>query len=434
MKTLLDTFEKTTERAFLIGAQFKARNSWEIKDSLSELSQLAETAGAEIVGQGFQKLDTLHPGTFIGKGKAHEFAEQCQVENVDTIIFDDELTPGQARNLEKIFECKILDRTSLILDIFAGRAQTREGKLQVELAQLKYLLPRLTRFWTHLTRQKGGIGMRGGDGESQLEVDRRKISERIARLLEELDLVRKQREIQRSGRKRNLWPLASIVGYTNAGKSTLLNSLTGSEVVAEDKLFATLDPTTRRLRLPTNQNVLISDTVGFIRKLPHRLVEAFKATLEEVVEADLLIHVTDLSHPQVDEQIKAVNTVLEEIKAHEKPCMMVFNKIDQVESAGIIEHYLETHGPAVAISAKSQQGFDSFLAELGTQLRPIRQFLELKIPQEKTQVMARLYEVGQVEDRRFEGNDAFFKVRIPPQCHHEFEPYLLKGLEIGSND
>ena len=434
MKTLLDTFEKTTERAFLIGAQFKARNSWEIKDSLSELSQLAETAGAEIVGQGFQKLDTLHPGTFIGKGKAHEFAEQCQVENVDTIIFDDELTPGQARNLEKIFECKILDRTSLILDIFAGRAQTREGKLQVELAQLKYLLPRLTRFWTHLTRQKGGIGMRGGDGESQLEVDRRKISERIARLLEELDLVRKQREIQRSGRKRNLWPLASIVGYTNAGKSTFLNSLTGAEVVAEDKLFATLDPTTRRLRLPTNQNVLISDTVGFIRKLPHRLVEAFKATLEEVVEADLLIHVTDLSHPQVDEQIKAVNTVLEEIKAHEKPCMMVFNKIDQVESAGIIEHYLETHRPAVAISAKSQRGFDSFLAELGTQLRPIRQFLELKIPQEKTQVMARLYEVGQVENRRFEGNDAFFKVRIPPQCHHEFEPYLLKGLEIGSND
>jgi GTP-binding protein HflX len=434
LKTLLDTFEKTTERAFLIGAQFKARNSWEIKDSLSELSQLAETAGAEIVGQGFQKLDTLHPGTFIGKGKAHEFAEQCQVENVDTIIFDDELTPGQARNLEKIFECKILDRTSLILDIFAGRAQTREGKLQVELAQLKYLLPRLTRFWTHLTRQKGGIGMRGGDGESQLEVDRRKISERIARLLEELDLVRKQREIQRSGRKRNLWPLASIVGYTNAGKSTLLNSLTGSEVVAEDKLFATLDPTTRRLRLPTNQNVLISDTVGFIRKLPHRLVEAFKATLEEVVEADLLIHVTDLSHPQVDEQIKAVDTVLEEIKAHEKPCMMVFNKIDQVESAGIIEHYLETHRPAVAISAKSQQGFDSFLAELGTQLRPIRQFLELKIPQEKTQVMARLYEVGQVEDRRFEGNDAFFKVRIPPQCHHEFESYLLKDLEIGSKD
>jgi GTPase len=433
LKALLDNFGKATERAFLIGAQFKARSSWEIQDSLSELSQLASTAGAEIAGQGYQKLETLHPGTFIGKGKAEEFAEQCRVENVDTIIFDDELTPGQARNLEQIFECKILDRTSLILDIFAQRAQTHEGKLQVELAQLKYLLPRLTRFWTHLTRQKGGIGMRGGDGESQLEVDRRKISERITRLLDELNQVRKQREIQRSGRKRNHWPLASIVGYTNAGKSTLLNSLTGAEVVAEDKLFATLDPTTRRLRLPTNQNVLISDTVGFIRKLPHRLVEAFKATLEEVVEADLLIHVTDLSHPQVDEQILAVNTVLEEINAHEKPCMMVFNKIDQVESPGIIEHYLETHQPAVAISAKTQKGFDAFLAELGTQLRPIRQLLELKIPQEKTQVMSRLYEVGQVEERRFEDDDAFFKVRIPPQCHHEFEPYLVQDLEMVSD-
>ncbi|MDC0325755.1 GTPase HflX, partial [bacterium] len=255
----------------------------------------------------------------------------------------------------------------------------------------------------------------------------------ISRLLDELDQVRKQREIQRSGRKRNHWPLASIVGYTNAGKSTLLNSLTGAEVLAEDKLFATLDPTTRRLRLPTNQNVLISDTVGFIRKLPHRLVEAFKATLEEVVEADLLIHVTDLSHPQVDEQILAVNSVLEEIKAHEKPCMMVFNKIDQVESPGIIEHYLETHRPAVAISAKTQKGFDAFLAELGTQLRPIRQFLELKIPQEKTQVMSRLYEIGQVEERRFVDDDALFKVRIPPQCHHEFEAYLVQSLEMASN-
>lgn len=434
MKALLDNFGKITERAFLIGAQFKARTAWEIQDSLAELSQLAETAGAEIVGQGYQKLENLHPGTFIGKGKAEEFAEQCKIDKVDTVIFDDELTPGQARNLEKIFECKILDRTSLILDIFGLRAQTREGKLQVELAQLKYLLPRLTGFWTHLSRQKGGIGMRGGEGESQLEVDRRKISERITRLLGDLDQVRKQREIQRSGRKRNHWPLASIVGYTNAGKSTLLNSLTGAEVLAEDKLFATLDPTTRRLHLPTNQNVLISDTVGFIRKLPHRLVEAFKATLEEVVEADLLIHVTDLSHPQVDEQILAVHTVLEEIHAHEKPCMMVFNKIDQVESPGIIEHYLETHRPAVAISAKTQKGFDAFLSELGTQLRPIRQFLELKIPQEKTQVMSRLYEVGQVEERRFEDDDAFFKVRIPPQCHHEFEPYLVQDLEMVSSD
>ncbi|MGA1016253.1 MAG: GTPase HflX, partial [Limisphaerales bacterium] len=411
MKALIDNFGKTSERAFLIGAQFRSHSAWEIKDSLEELAQLATTAGATIVGDGFQKLDSPHAGTFIGKGKAEDFAEQCKIDEVDTVIFDEELSPGQARNLERIFECKILDRTSLILDIFAQRAQTREGKLQVELAQLKYLLPRLTRFWTHLSRQKGGIGMRGGDGESQLEVDRRKVSERIQKLTEELEQVRRQRLIQRSGRKRHLWPLASIVGYTNAGKSTLLNSLTGTNVLAEDKLFATLDPTTRRLRLPTNQNVLISDTVGFIRKLPHRLVEAFKATLEEVVEADLLIHVTDLSHPQVDDQIKAVNEVLAEIKAHDKPCMMVFNKVDQVESQGIVEHYLESHQPSVAISARHQEGFDAFYAELGRQLKPIRSSLQLRIPIDQTEIMSRLYEIGQVEERDYKDDYAHFKVR-----------------------
>ena len=427
MKALIDNFGKTSERAFLIGAQFRSHSAWEIKDSLEELAQLATTAGATIVGDGFQKLDSPHTGTFIGKGKAEDFAEQCKIDEVDTVIFDEELSPGQARNLERIFGCKILDRTSLILDIFAQRAQTREGKLQVELAQLKYLLPRLTRFWTHLSRQKGGIGMRGGDGESQLEVDRRKVSERIQKLTEELEQVRRQRLIQRSGRKRHLWPLASIVGYTNAGKSTLLNSLTGTNVLAEDKLFATLDPTTRRLRLPTNQNVLISDTVGFIRKLPHRLVEAFKATLEEVVEADLLIHVTDLSHPQVDDQIKAVNEVLAEIKAHDKPCMMVFNKVDQVESQGIVEHYLESHQPSVAISARHQEGFDAFYAELGRQLKPIRSSLQLRIPIDQTEIMSRLYEIGQVEERDYKDDYAHFKVRIPPHCEHDFEPYVVKG-------
>jgi len=426
LKALIDNFGKTSERAFLIGAQFRSHSAWEIKDSLEELAQLATTAGATIVGDGFQKLDSPHAGTFIGKGKAEDFAEQCRIDEVDTVIFDEELSPGQARNLERIFECKILDRTSLILDIFAQRAQTREGKLQVELAQLKYLLPRLTRFWTHLSRQKGGIGMRGGDGESQLEVDRRKVSERIQKLTEELEQVRRQRLIQRSGRKRHLWPLASIVGYTNAGKSTLLNSLTGTNVLAEDKLFATLDPTTRRLRLPTNQNVLISDTVGFIRKLPHRLVEAFKATLEEVVEADLLIHVTDLSHPQVDDQIKAVNEVLAEIKAHDKPCMMVFNKVDQVESQGIVEHYLESHQPSVAISARHQEGFDAFYAELGRQLKPIRSSLQLRIPIDQTEIMSRLYEIGQVEERDYKDDYAHFKVRIPPHCEHDFEPYVVK--------
>ena len=243
------------------------------------------------------------------------------------MIFDDDLSPAQSRNLEKIFNCKILDRTSLILDIFAQRARTREGKLQIELAQLQHLLPRLTKYWGHLSRQKGGIGMRG-DGETQLETDRRRVLDRIARISRELEVVRQQRSTQRSGRQRNNWPLASIVGYTNAGKSTLLNALTGADVLAKDILFATLDPTTRRLKLPTKQNVLLTDTVGFIRKLPHGLVEAFKATLEEVVQADLLLHVVDISHPQAEEQIAAVNAVLAEIGAGEKTTIMVFNKMD----------------------------------------------------------------------------------------------------------
>ncbi len=245
---------------------------------------------------------------------------------MDTVIFDDELSPAQTRNLEKIFGCKIMDRTALILEIFGQRARTREGKLQIEHAQLEYLLPRLTRFWSHLSRQRGSTGSIGGEGESQLEADRRKIQERLDKITSELDKVRRQRETQRAGRQRSHWPLASIVGYTNAGKSTLLNRLTGAGVLAEDKLFATLDPTTRRLKLPTNQNVLLTDTVGFIKKLPHGLVEAFKATLEEVVQADLLVHVVDISHPHAQEQIEAVNDVLLEIGAAEKPVLMVFNK------------------------------------------------------------------------------------------------------------
>src|SRR5688572_16508292 len=248
---------------------------------MDELSELAQTAGGSVVGRGVQKLETPTASTYIGTGKASELADFCRGNKVDTVIFDDELSPAQTRNLERTFECKVLDRTQLILDIFAQRARTKEGKLQIELAQLQHLLPRLTRFWGHLSRQKGGIGMRGGEGETQLETDRRRVQDRIARITKDLEVVRKQRSTQRVGRQRHLWPLASIVGYTNAGKSTLLNKLTGAKALAEDKLFATLDPTTRRLQLPTNQNVLLTDTVGFIRKLPHGLVEAFKATLKK---------------------------------------------------------------------------------------------------------------------------------------------------------
>lgn len=411
-----------------MGVELKTGSAADLRESLDELAELAATAGAEIVGEGIQKLETPNAATYIGKGKAAELAQFCAQNEVDTVIFDDELTPAQTRNLEKAFECKILDRTALILDIFSQRARTREGKLQIELAQLQHLLPRLTRFWTHLSRQKGGIGMRGGEGESQLEADRRKTQERIDRIVTDLDTVRRQRETQRAGRQRANWPLASIVGYTNAGKSTLLNRLTGANVLAEDKLFATLDPTTRRLRLPTNQNVLLTDTVGFIKKLPHGLVEAFKATLEEVVQADLLLHVVDVSHPQAVEQIAAVNTVLAEIGAAAKPTLMVFNKIDNLAS-GLPADLAETYSHHVAISARTGAGIEPLLAELGSQLRPVRESLDLRVPLERAAVIARLHAVGQIVESRYGSRHARFKVRIPPHLLDEFSRYQIASPE-----
>ena len=298
-------------------------------DSLDELRELANSAGAEVVDTVTQKLQKPTAPYYIGRGKAELIKESCQDQQVTSVIFNDELSPAQGRNLENLFARKVLDRTQLILDIFAQRARSREGRLQIELAQLQYLLPRLTRMWHHLSRQTGGIGTRG-PGETQLEVDRRRVQERIARLERELESVRKTRAIQRQGRKRHQWPVAAVVGYTNAGKSTLLNLLTGADVVAENKLFATLDPTTRSFVLPNKQRVLLTDTVGFLRKLPHTLIESFKATLEEVSEADLLIHIVDLSHPRVDEQMEAVDRVIKELDAYGKQTLIVFNKIDNL--------------------------------------------------------------------------------------------------------
>ena len=431
MKALIETRNTRPDRVFLVGVELKSGNHADTRDSLAELGELAATAGGEVVGDGLQKIEAPNPATFIGKGKAEEFAHFCKRHDVDTVIFDDDLSPAQSRNLERIFNCRVQDRTSLILDIFAQRARTREGKLQIELAQLEYLLPRLTRFWTHLSRQRGSTGSIGGEGESQLEADRRKVQERIDKLTRDLDTVRRQRATQRAGRQRSQWPLASIVGYTNAGKSTLLNALTGADVMAKDILFATLDPTTRRLRLPSNQNVLVTDTVGFIRKLPHGLVEAFKATLEEVVQADLLLHVVDISHPLAEEQIAAVNTVLAEIGAGEKSTIMVLNKMDRLNAgsngagAGALHRLQERHPHAVAISAVTGEGMASLLAEIGTQLRPKREFLELRVPHDRAAVIARLHQVGQVVARSYRGPAARFKVRIPPHLHAEFAPYIV---------
>lgn len=397
----------------------------EVRDALDELAELAVTAGGVPAGDAIQKLSAPHRATYIGSGKAQELANLCEAGEVDTVIFDEELSAAQARNLEKIFSCRVMDRTALILEIFAGRARTREGKLQVELAQLEYLLPRLTRYWTHLSRQRGGVGAIGGEGETQLEADRRKTQERIERLKEELVQVRQHRSTQRAGRQRHQWPLASLVGYTNAGKSTLLNSLTGADVLAEDRLFATLDPTTRRLRLPTNQSVLISDTVGFIRKLPHGLVEAFKATLEEVVEADLLIHVVDASHPRAEQQIVAVQTVLSEIGASEKPTLMLLNKVDcEAGTHGARQLQLQ-HPGSVAISARTRDGFPALMSDLGSMLRPIRDFVALEIPYARPELIARLHSVGQIVESDFNGEKARFRVRLPAHLRHEFHRFQV---------
>lgn len=424
MKSLAEQ-EGKTERVFLVGAELKKGNTFDVNESMEELSELATTAGADIIGEGTQKLDRPHVATFIGKGKAGEFAEMAKQGRVDTVIFDDELSPAQNRNLERIFDCKVLDRTALILDIFAQRARTREGKMQIEMAQLQHILPRLTRMWTHLSRQKGGIGMRG-DGESQLEVDRRRIQERIARLRRELEEVKRVRSTQRRGRQRSQWPLVSIVGYTNAGKSTLLNKLTGAEVLSEDKLFATLDPTTRRVRLPTNQNALLSDTVGFIRKLPHQLVESFKATLEEVVEADILMHVVDVSNRAAVEQIQAVDEVLKEINGDDKPTLMVFNKVDQLPERNGNLHWLREYDHAVAMSARTGEGMEELMAELGTMLRPIRQCLHLRIPAANGAAQARVRALGQIDEEHYEGEWVHLYARIPAHAQAEFEAFRQK--------
>jgi GTPase len=415
--------EGKTERVFLVGVELKQGNAFDIKESMAELAELATTAGATIIGEGTQKLDRPHVATFIGKGKAGEFAELAKQGKGDTVIFDDELSPAQTRNLERLFDCKVLDRTALILDIFAQRARTREGKMQIEMAQLQHILPRLTRMWTHLSRQKGGIGMRG-DGESQLEVDRRRIQERIARLRRELEEVKRVRSTQRSGRQRSQWPLVSIVGYTNAGKSTLLNKLTGADVLSEDKLFATLDPTTRRLRLPTNQNALLSDTVGFIRKLPHQLVESFKATLEEVVESDILMHVVDVSNTGAAEQIQAVDEVLKEIDGDDKPTLMVFNKVDQQPERNGNQHWLREYDNAVAVSARTGEGLEELMAELGTMLRPIRQCLHLRIPTANGAAQARVRALGQIDEERYEDEWVHLRARIPAHAEAEFAEFL----------
>lgn len=339
------------ERAILVGVILPRQRRWEVNENLSELRSLANTAGVEVVDELVQERPQIDPAYFIGTGKAEELARIVKAENASTVIFDDDLSPAQARNLERETGAKIIDRSGLILDIFAQHARTREARTQVELAQLQYLLPRLTRQWSHLSRQVGGIGTKG-PGETQLETDRRLIRKRIETLRRDLEKIDQQRINRRKNRKNAF--RASLIGYTNVGKSTIMNLLSGADVLVENQLFATLDSTVRRVTLDAGHEILLSDTVGFIRKLPHHLIASFKSTLDETVEADVLLHVVDVSHPAFQEQIQVVNEVLQEIGAGQKPVLMIFNKIDLLEEKAEIPALKRQFPHSVFISAARQ--------------------------------------------------------------------------------
>jgi GTPase len=407
-----------------VGLERPTDSKWDHAESLQELGELVKSAGGEVVETAIQRRPAPTAAYYIGPGKAAELAEVCRKGNIGTVIFNDELSPAQSRNLEKVFERKILDRTQLILDIFAQRAKSKDGKLQIELAQLQYLLPRLTGMWTHLSRQSGGIGMRG-PGETQLEVDRRRVTEKIARLARELKEVRQQRGIQRAGRLRQHWPICSFVGYTNAGKSTLLNKMTHSEVYAADQLFATLDPTTRQFILPNKQKLLLTDTVGFLKQLPHHLIESFKATLEEVAEADLLLHVVDLSHPLYEQQMAAVQVVLEELNAWGKQMIVVFNKIDRVTNPALIEHALHKHPHSVAISAVTGEGMNELFEEIEHQVKSWRLRVKLVLPNHLTALVAELHRVGRVLDISYQDDKIALTAHVPPQLQGKIKPYMV---------
>ena len=413
-----------TEKTVLVGLEHDGVSRWDLEESMSELRELAATAGANVVDTVTQKLQHPTAPYYIGKGKAEEVAAICTEHGAGSIIFDDELSPAQGRNLETVTSKKILDRTQLILDIFARRARSREGRLQIELAQLQYLLPRLTRMWTHLSRQTGGIGTRG-PGETQLEVDRRRVQERISRLQKDLEEVRKHRAIQREGRARHQWPVVAIVGYTNAGKSSLLNRLTNAGVIAEDKLFATLDPTTRQFVLPNKLKVLFTDTVGFIRKLPTTVIESFKATLEDLKSADLLVHVVDVSHPQWEEHIAATEAVIRELEADGKHTLIVFNKIDRLSNPEAVEAALERYPNSVAVSVKTGENLEDFVDELQNQLSAWRLRQKFRIPQSDSVALAELHRAGHVVEITYEGDDALVTAHIPPALEPKFARYAV---------
>lgn len=415
------------ERAILVGVVTFRTPRHLVDEYLDELELLADTAGADVLERVVQERDRVDPAFMLGRGKLQELAQMARYMDADLIIFDDDLSPAQVKNIEQACGVKILDRSGLILDIFAGHARTREARTQVELAQLRYQLPRLTRQWSHLSRQVGGIGVRG-PGETQLETDRRLIYKRIALLEEELDKITRQRTIRRKNRQEAF--KAALVGYTNVGKSTLLNALTDAGVLVEDRLFATLDATVRTLSLSEHLQMLLIDTVGFIRKLPHHLVASFKSTLEEAATADLLLHVIDLSHPACEDQMKTVDQVLAELELNDRPIIRVFNKIDRVIDPDILHYHYNRSQPCVFISAERGINLSQLTALLQEQLETSFTDKEIVLPLDQAGVVARLYEWVRVEEIRYEADRILVQCKVPKATSHKVEQLVREAMAM----
>ncbi len=399
---------KNLERGILVGISLNGHTEWSCEETLDELEQLAITAGVEVLGRVTQARDRIHPAYYLGSGKVEELQRLVQSTDAQVVIFDDDLSPAQIRNLEKALDRKIVDRSTLILEIFARHARTREAKTQVELAQLQHLLPRLTRQWAHLSRQVGGIGTRG-PGETQLEVDRRLVRRRIETLRRALQQIDRQRSVRRKNRQ-DIFRVA-LVGYTNVGKSTIMNRLSGSEVVVRDQLFATLDSTVRRVQLNHDHQILLSDTVGFIRKLPHQLVASFKSTLEEVQEADLLLHVVDASHPHFRHQMQSVMKVLEELDAHRKPILLVFNKIDLLKDLEILDTLKNQYPESVFISAFRNLGFETLKRAIIQSIEKDFVLRKIRVPYHMQKLIAYIHATTVVENEEFLDKSVEFTFR-----------------------
>jgi GTP-binding protein HflX len=416
------------ERIVTVGVTLPSSTTEETEAHLDELAELVDSAGADVVAEVVQRREAPDPATFVGKGKAAELRQVSEEVDSDTVVFDDELTPAQSRNLEKILGRTAIDRTAVILDIFAQNASTQEGKAQVELAQLHYRLPRLRGRGVALSQQAGRIGTRG-PGETQLEVDRRRLVRRMTKLEAELRQLRATRRTQRKARTRSRNRTVSLVGYTNAGKSTLLNRLTGAGVLVEDRLFATLDPRVRRVELPGGEAVLLSDTVGFVRKLPTTLVEAFQSTLEVVAESDLLVHVVDASAPDPEGQMQAVRDVLAEIGAGEVPELVAFNKVDRIDDgvapAVPLDVLQARHPGSVGLSALTGEGIDRFLTALADRLRALESVVELRVPYDRGDVLAALHREGEVLVEAHEDEATRVRARLDPAAAARFRDFAV---------